>query len=74
MLTIDNGIGGALTGTKMGIMIMKNISAFCSLKESEMSNSLDEMERRYGHLDRKELKNLYPIQAYTAYYKRFGYS
>lgn len=74
MFTIDNGIGDALTGTKMGILIMKNIFVPCSLDESEMSHSFDEMHRKYGHLDRKELKALYPIQAYTAYYKKLGHS
>ena len=74
MFTIDNGIEDALNGTKIGILIMKNVSASGSLEESEVSDSLDEMHRRYGHLDRKELKALYPIQAYTVYYKRFGCS
>lgn len=73
MFTIDNEIENALTGTKMGILIMKNISVSCSLDESEMSNSLDKMQHKYGHLDRKELKALYPIQVYTTYYKKFGY-
>lgn len=74
MLTIDNGMGDALAGTKMGILMMKNISDSCSLGESVISNALDEIQRRYGHLGRKELKELYPIQAYTAYYRKFGYS
>jgi DNA/RNA-binding domain of Phe-tRNA-synthetase-like protein len=74
MFTIDNGIGDALVGTKMGILIMKNISASGSLNESDLSNSFDEMQRKYGNLDRKKLKELYPIQAYTAYYKKFGCS
>lgn len=74
MFTIDNGIEDALPGTKMGILIIKNTSVVCSLDESQISNGINEIQRRYGHLDRKELKALYPIQAYTAYYKKFGYS
>jgi DNA/RNA-binding domain of Phe-tRNA-synthetase-like protein len=74
MFTIDNGIGNALAGTKMGILVMKSISASPSLDETELSNSFEEMQRKYGRLGRKELKALYPIQAYMAYYKKFGCS
>ncbi len=74
MFSIDKGIGETLAGTKMGILIMKNISVSCSLGESEISNSFDEIQSRYGHLDRTEIKELYPVQAYAAYYKKFGYS
>lgn len=52
---------------------MKNTSS-CSLDELEIHNSFGEIQQKYGNLDRKELKVLYPIQAYTSYYKKFGYS
>jgi len=74
MLTIDKGIGDALAGTKMGILVLKNVSGSGPLDEAVKSDGLNEIRRRYGHLSRNELKELYPIRAYTAYYKQFGYS
>ncbi|BAL01658.1 hypothetical protein OBV_44590 [Oscillibacter valericigenes Sjm18-20] len=74
MFTINDEIKDALPGTKVGILIMKNTSSLCSLDEPEMFNSFCEIQHKYGNLSRKELKGLYPIQAYTSYYKKFGYS
>ena len=71
MFIIDNRVEDTFPGTKAGILIMKNISANRCVEESEIADSLDEMRRRYGHLNRKELKKLYPIRAYTNYYKKF---
>lgn len=73
MFTIDDEIKDALPGTKIGILIMMNTSS-CAIDELEIHNSFCEIQHKYGNLDRKELKALYPIQAYTSYYKRFGYS
>lgn len=73
MFTIDDEIKDVLPETKIGILIMKNTSS-CSLDELEIYNSFCEIQQKYGNLDRKELKALYPIQAYTSYYKKFGYS
>ncbi len=71
MFTIDNHVEDIFPGTKAGILIMKNISVNRFVEASEITSSLDEMRRRYGHLNRKELKKLYPIRAYTNYYKKF---
>lgn len=73
MFTIDDEIKDTMPGTKIGILIMKNTS-FCSLDELEIHNSFCEIQHKYGNLDRKDLKAFYPIQAYTSYYKKFGYS
>ncbi len=73
MFTIDDEIKDALPSTKIGILIMKNTSS-CAIDELEIHNTFCEMQHKYGNLDRKKLKALYPIQAYTSYYKRFGYS
>ncbi|MEM1486248.1 phenylalanine--tRNA ligase beta subunit-related protein [Oscillospiraceae bacterium PP1C4] len=73
MFTIDNQMKEALPGIKIGILMMKNTS-FCSLDELEIHNSFREIQHKYGDMDRKELKVLYPIQSYMSYYKKFGYS
>ncbi len=73
MFTVDDEIKNALPGTKIGILMMKNTS-FCSLDELEIHNSFCKIQHKYGNMDRKELKAFYPIQSYTSYYKKFGYS
>lgn len=74
MITINDEINYAYPGTKIGILIMKNIFYLDCLNQRDMSISLNKIHRRYGHSDRKELKNLNPIHAYTSYYKKFGYT
>jgi len=74
MVTIDESIGTTYPGTKMGILVMKGVSYSGSYDESEMTQVLNGLRLRYGHLERKELKELYPIAVYVAYYKRFGYN
>ncbi len=74
MVTLNNDSKDALPGTKVGVLIMKNTAPLCSLDETERSNSLCEIQHKYGNLDRKKLKGVYPIQVYTSYYNKFGYS
>lgn len=74
MLTIDKSISTTYPGTKIGILVMKGISYSGSYDESEKTQILNKLGLRYGHLQRKDLKELYPIAVYVAYYKRFGYN
>jgi len=59
---------------KMGFLIMCGVSSSHPHEEREVREAIAGLRKKYGQLDRKELKKLNPIQAYVAYYKRFGYS
>jgi DNA/RNA-binding domain of Phe-tRNA-synthetase-like protein len=74
MLTIDNAVSADFPGAKTGVLAMKNIRAASPLAPSAVTQAMDEIHRRYGHLDRAGLKELHPVRAYVAYYKKFGYS
>jgi len=58
----------------MGFLIMCGVSSSHPYEEREVREVIAGLRKKYGQLDRKELKKLNPIQAYVAYYKRFGYS
>jgi DNA/RNA-binding domain of Phe-tRNA-synthetase-like protein len=73
MLEIDEGVGNVYPGTKMGILVMKDVSYSNPYPDREIGVVIDELGQKYAHLDRKELKELYPVNAYIAYYKKFGY-
>ncbi len=74
MFTIDESIGTAYPGTKMGILVMKGVSYSGSQDESEQEVLLEQLCHRYAHTDRKQLKELSPTNAYVSYYKKFGQS
>lgn len=74
MLTIDNAVSASFPGTKMGVLAMKNVRADSPLAPSAVAQAMDEIRHRYGGLDRISLKELHPVCAYVAYYKKFGYS
>jgi DNA/RNA-binding domain of Phe-tRNA-synthetase-like protein len=74
MLTLQNNIGETHAGTQIGILRMRYITPNRALAETEITNWLDTIRRLYGETDKKALKEMHPIRAYTAYYKRFGYS
>ena len=74
MLTIDNTVSSLYSQAKMGILAMKNVDPSAPLDPVEVSETMAEIRRRYGHLDRAGLKALYPIRAYADYYRTFGYS
>jgi DNA/RNA-binding domain of Phe-tRNA-synthetase-like protein len=74
MLKIDNSIYNAYPGTKMGILIMKNVINSDSYKETDISDFLEEIRNKYTHITRQELKELAPINSYVSYYKNFGQS
>lgn len=72
-LTVDRG-GDSAARMQMGILAMRNVSAQGSIPEEDVEAALAEIRRRYGGLQRAELKALYPVKAYVDYYKKFGYS
>ncbi len=74
MLKIDESVGTVYPGTKMGILVMKCVSYSNPYPEHEIDSVIDELGQKYAHLERKELKELYPVSAYIAYYKKFGYN
>lgn len=60
-------------GATAGILMMQGVSnsrESPALKERKVVLE-KELRARYGHLNRGEMKALPPIDAYTAYYKRF---
>lgn len=74
MLKVDGSVGTAYPGTKMGILVMKDVSYSNPYPKHEIEGFLNELGQKYAHLERKELKALYPVNAYIAYYKKFGYN
>ena len=72
MLTIDDSVRVLYPGAKMGILAVKDVSSSSYMTEEEITEFLNYLCRKYAHLERKELKELYPISAYIAYYKKFG--
>jgi len=74
MFSINESIRIAYPGTKMGILVMREVSYSGSCEESKIAAVMEGLHQKYSHLDRKELKELHPIGAYVAYYKKFGSS
>jgi DNA/RNA-binding domain of Phe-tRNA-synthetase-like protein len=72
-LVVDRGADDS-TCMRMGILIMRGVSAQSPMAAQDVEAALTELRRRYGGLQRTELKALYPVQAYVEYYKKFGYS
>lgn len=72
MFLIDKSITIAYPGAKMGILIMKEVAYASSYDEAETTQAIKELHRKYSHLDRQQLKELYPVKAYAAYYRGFG--
>jgi DNA/RNA-binding domain of Phe-tRNA-synthetase-like protein len=74
MLTIDNAVNVTFPGAKLGILAMANVAPTAPLNPSAVAEGMEEIRRRYGHLDRAGLKNTRPIRSYIDYYRAFGYS
>lgn len=74
MFSIDQSIRAAYPDTKMGILVMSDVSYSGSFKEGEIAAVIDGLQQKYGHLNKKGLKELHPINTYVAYYKKFGSS
>ncbi len=74
MFTLQSNVSDTYAGTQIGILRMKNVAPNRTLSEAVIDDGLQAIQSRYGRMDRKALKETHPIQAYVAYYKKFGYS
>ncbi|HPJ01491.1 MAG TPA: hypothetical protein PKU80_01450 [Candidatus Limiplasma sp.] len=74
MLTIDSVVSDLYPGTQMGILAMQTVDAAAPPPPELVSQAMEKIRSRYGHLDRAALKALYPIKSYVDYYRSFGYS
>ena len=72
-LIVEQSANGAEC-MRMGILAMRGVSAQNSMAAGDAEAALAEIRRRYGGLQRAELKARYPINAYTDYYRKYGYS
>ena len=72
MLTIDDSVRSLYPGAKMGILAVKKVVDISFMAEQEVDLFINYLNRKYAHLERQELKELNPINAYVAYYKQFG--
>lgn len=63
-------------GIQMGFLIMHGVCPSSSDENYQVTEAdvISGLKQRYGQLDRKELKSLYPIHVYVSYYKKFGYN
>ena len=74
MLKFDDKVALSLPGSKIGILIMRHISPEFSIGNATEAEEISRLKEKYGHLSRKELKKIEPIQSYSTYYKQFSHS
>lgn len=74
MITLEKDIEKVYPGTNMGILIIRGISERADSKKEDEVLFLKELRQKYEGLTRKELKERSPVDAYAAYYKKFGQS
>jgi DNA/RNA-binding domain of Phe-tRNA-synthetase-like protein len=74
MLTIDNAVFALYPGMQMGILAVRNLDPSAPADPVMAAEAMEEIARRYGDLDRANLKATHPIRAYVEYYRKFGYS
>lgn len=74
MLTIDPHVSLRYPGTRMVVLAMRRVDAKTPPDAAAVSQAMEEIRRRFGHLDRAAIKALHPVKAYADYYKKFGYS
>ena len=70
----DKSISETYPNASMGILIMRDVIVEAKDNTELRDETLAEIKEKYDGLSRKEIKALDPIQAYVAYYKKFGYS
>jgi DNA/RNA-binding domain of Phe-tRNA-synthetase-like protein len=59
-----------------GLLVMHkvcNLPSQAKLDQIKMDIA-EGLRRQFGQMERKDLKNLHPLDIYTAYYKKFGYT
>ena len=72
--TLDKSIPETYPNAGMGILIMRNVIVETKDNTELRDETLADIKGKYDGLSRNEIKALDPIQAYVAYYKKFGYS
>lgn len=76
MIEISKESAIAFPGVSLGVLAMDNVLNLAyheglNAAKSELEKSLRE---KYGSLDNNMVKHQHPMDIYSAYYKRFGYS
>lgn len=74
LFTIDKNVPETYPNAKMGILIMRDVIVEEKDDERLRAETLAAIKEKYDGLSRNEIKALEPIQAYVAYYKKFGKS
>ena len=70
----DKSISETYPNASMGILIMRDVIVEAKDNTALRDETLADIKEKYDGLSRNEIKALDPIQAYVAYYKKFGYS
>ena len=76
MITLQNELFNHHPGSSIGVLVLQNVSNTSNhqklnMLKNDLTNSLRE---KYGQISRKELKLIHPLDVYTSYYKKFGYT
>lgn len=74
MIIFEKDIEKVYPGINMGILIVRGISERADCKKEDEATFLKELKKKYEGFTRKELKEQSPVDAYAAYYKKFGQS
>jgi DNA/RNA-binding domain of Phe-tRNA-synthetase-like protein len=74
MITFEKDVEKIYPGTNLGVLIVKGISERVECKKEDEAIFLEELMVKYKGFTRKELKGQSPVDAYAAYYKKFGQS
>lgn len=74
MIIFDKDIEKVYPGTKMGVLIVRGISEQEGCKKEDEATFLKQLRDKYEGVTKKELKEQKPVNAYAAYYKKFGQS
>ena len=75
MINVIKDLGDRAAECSMGILIMDNVS---NAPTDQFRTAKQELEKeirdKYGQATRQELKDLFPMNVFISYYKRFGYT
>lgn len=74
MLNFDQEVSVIYPGTKIGILVIKNIDASAPPQDMDSEAFYNAIKTKYTGFDRPALKAVAHISAYVSYYKRFKQS
>ncbi|WP_349671812.1 hypothetical protein [Lacrimispora sp.] len=74
MIIFEENVEKIYPGTRLGVLIVKGISQKAEWQKEDEAIFLNALRKKYEGVTRKELKKQSPVDAYAAYYKRFGQS